>query len=542
MELLRTQLRKAQEYWGNLWVDESPLNRVSISHLYIRVGFIIGIYLILDRLLMRATHLGFESFKAPFIYGEFLKTSFQSWRLIPLLVTAILVVIFRHKLLDSWSKLAYGSSLRWLVVVATAILAWEYATYDFNLYFNQAHFLDRSLLLLFIPLIWWRPVFALPFLTVVLPMIWQFTFLIGFSWTASYLLLRISILFVACFMLYLVNKRFPILDFILILGSLYAAHYWLPGWGKLSGVWIRYDQLPLILPAAFSNGWLSQFDSETIWSIVQAFSPFNGVMKVFVMFVEFGAFVFFFHRKLPFIMLFGWISMHIGILFFTGISLWMWVAVDATLLWLFLRKDGFAQLPLYSIHPILISFVLIIGGRFWCKPVEISWYDLPFSYSYQVEGLTEEGENIALPLTFFAPYDYQFTLSGLAYLADNPMLYVLDVQDDADFAKELLFLRSKDDFLSLESVKGGTGLDEDFAQHFDAFVKTFVQNWNERQDKTIGYSILPAPELTLNYPRFRTDQLPLRIQEITIFQVTSFFGGDQYEEVRRIPIRSIKIN
>lgn len=491
---------------------------------------------------MRATHLDFESFKAPFIYGEFLKTSFQSWRLIPLLVTAILVVIFRHKLLDSWSKLAYGSSLRLLVVVATAILAWEYATYDFNLYFNQSHFLDRSLLLLFIPLIWWRPVFVLPFLTVVIPMIWQFTFLIGFSWTASYLLLRISILFVACFMLYLVNKRFPILDFILILGSLYAAHYWLPGWGKLSGVWISYDQLPLILPAAFSNGWLSQFDSDTIWSIVQAFSPFNGVMKVFVMFVEFGAFLFFFHRKLPFIMLFGWISMHIGILFFTGISLWIWVAVDATLLWLFLRKDGFAQLPLYSIHPILISFALIVGGRFWCKPVEISWYDLPFSYSYQVEGLTEEGENIDLPLTFFAPYDYQFTLSGLAYLADNPMLYVLDVQDDADFAKELLFLRSKDDFLSLESAKGGTGLDEDFAQHFDAFVKTFVQNWNERQDKTIGYSLLPAPELTLNYPRFRTDQLPLRIQEITIFQVTAFFGGDQYEEVRRIPIRSIKIN
>lgn len=234
--------------------------------------------------------------------------------------------------------------------------------------------------------------------------------------------------------------------------------------------------------------------------------------------------------------------MHIGILFFTGISLWMWIAVDATLLWLFLRKDGFAKLPLFSFHPILISLLLIVGGRFWCKPVEISWYDLPFSYSYQVEALTDDDETIDLPLTFFAPYDYQFTLSGLAYLADNPMLYVIDVKDDAEFAKELLFLQSKDDFLSLESAKGETGLDEDFAAHFDSFVQTFVRNWNERQDKKIGYSILPAPELTLNYPRFRPDQLPLRIKEITIFQSTAFFGADQYEEVRRIPIRTIKIN
>jgi len=541
MELLRTQLRKAQEYWGDLWVDESSLHKAGIAHLYIRVGFIIGIYFVIDRLLMRATHLSFESFKAPFIYGEFLKTGFQTWRLVPLLVTAILVVIFRHKLLDSWSKLAYGSSLRLLVVVATAILAWEYATYDFNLYFNQSHLLDRSLLLLFIPLIWWRPVFVLPFLTLVLPIIWQFTFLLGYSWAAPYLLLRVLVLFVACFILYLINKRYPIFDFILILGSLYATHYWVPGWGKMSWEWIRFDQLPLILPSAYTNGWLSQLEPDQILSVLQSFLPFNVLMKLFVLFVEVGAFLFFFHRRLPVIMLAGWIAMHMGILLLTGISLWMWVVLDACLLFLFLRKDGFGQLALFSFHPTLISFLLIIGGGYWCKPVELAWYDLPFAYSYQIEAQTEDGKTIDLPTTFFSPYDYQFTMTGLGYLADHPMLYV-GVKEDADFAKELLSLRSKDDFLSVEAAKGGTGIDEDFANYFDAFVQTFVHNWNERQNKITNFGLIPAPELILNYPRFRPDQLPLRIQEITIFQVTAFFGRDQYEEVRRIPIRSIKID
>ena len=183
MERVRVTVNKAQQLWGNWWGDENRLPAEGPLQQYIRVGSLIGIYIVLDRLLMRASQLSFDQYEAPFIYGEFVTQLFGSWYGIALVLALSLFLVFWRRLLDQWEQINFGTSLRWLMVAAAGALAWSYSTYDFNLFFNQAHLLDRSLLLLFVILTYWRPIFVLPFLTLLLPMVWQFTLMIGFSWT-----------------------------------------------------------------------------------------------------------------------------------------------------------------------------------------------------------------------------------------------------------------------------------------------------------------------------------------------------------------------
>ncbi|MBX2876153.1 MAG: hypothetical protein KTR30_28795 [Saprospiraceae bacterium] len=542
MELLRTNWLKARQLWGNWWGDDSRLPANDPLQQYIRVAGLIGIYIVLDRLLMRATHLSFDRYEAPFIYGEFIKQLFRSWYGLALVGAVSFSLVFWGRLLVKWQQLDFGTSLRWLILAATGALAWSYSTYDFNLFFNQAHLLDRSLLLLFLILVFWRPIFVFPFLTLLLPVVWQFTLMIGFSWTMTYLLLRTLVLFVAGFALYLVNKRFPVQEFILVLGCLYASHYWQPGWGKLSWEWIRSNEIFLILPASYSNNWLAHLSAEQMLSFMRFFVPLNGLMKLFVMFVEFGAFLFFLHRKLPLIFLAGWVAMHLGILAFTGIDLWMWIIVDTTLLILLLKKNGLGQFLRLSPAQIVLSMLLVIAGRFWCKPVEISWYDMPFSYAYEAQAVTVDGEEVDLPLSFFAPYDYQFTMTGLSYLAPQPVLFISDVKGEAALAKELLAIRSKEEFLDMEAKHGLGGQDEEVTADFDAIVKRFLQNWNKRLDKETLFSKISAPNIVMHYPKKLPTVGAKALKEVRFYQVTALFYKESYEEIRRIPIRTVRVD
>ncbi|MEZ5039497.1 MAG: hypothetical protein R2828_06385 [Saprospiraceae bacterium] len=537
MDLLNSSQQKIQDLWRQLWGNELHFPNNGALLLYIRVGIIIGIYFVVDRLLMHLSNLPLGCYEEPFIFWGMLRGAFGTWFVFPTVFLLVLAIVFHRQLSDQWMNIEGGRWLRLLITLAAGILAWSFATYDFNLYFNQGHYVDRILLLAFVLLIYWRPAFVLPFLLLLLPVIWQFTALIGYSWAAPFLLLRILVLFVTCFFLYVPIKRFPLNDFVFIVGILFAAHYWLSGWGKFNLDWIRYDQLFLVLPSAYANGWLSFLDAETIVSIVHFFSPFNGLMKAMVLGLEVGSVFFFFHRSLPRIFLGGWALFHIGILFFSGISFWMWTLMDLCLLWLFFRKDAFSQLPIFTKAHAFLAACLIFGGSYWCKPVQLSWYDLPFSYSYHIKALTITDEVIDLPLSFFAPYEYQFIMRGLAYLTSHPMLYVQE--DDPTSPRRLMAIQSKEEFFELEKSEGWNSYEAEWAADFDLFIKRFLSNWNDRQNKRTYLSYLRAPGLLWNYPLRLPAGGPVPLKQITIFQITSLFSQGEYAEIRNIPIRTV---
>lgn len=531
------------QYWLGQWSDQNTGRGQSFRSLLIRIGSMLLLYVVLDRILMRITHLPLQSYYENFIYFAFLKHVFTNWYLVFLIATAIFLIFFRKDLFISWTDLPKGKSLRILIVAAAGILTWSYATSNYNLYFDRAFYPDRLLLFIFLLLIYWRPVFVLPFLTVLLPIAWQVTVLPYVSLTAPSLLFRIIILFSCFLLIYPLTKKFLISDFVFLTGCLVAAHYWSSGLGKFNWNWIRYDQISFMLPDRYPKGWLVFLEPDTIASITQTLSWFNLPMKIFTLIVEFGAFLFFLHRRSAQFFLGGFVIFHLGVFFVSGFFFWMWMLIEVVLLWLFFKKGGFSTLPIFSKKHLIISIFLIVGGTIWVNPPTLAWFDIPVSYTYRFEAETADGKTYRLPGNFFAPYDYQFSLNIFMYLNPKPMVpYTFGTRSSAKIALKVMELESEEEVFAFEESDGKIYFDAKTKEAFEAFIRQYIQNWNKRFSNETWLSYIQAPRLLQTYPTSIDAAKRQPIKRVVIVHVTSFYREGRYSEIRQLPIDEILID
>jgi hypothetical protein len=542
MKSFLQKLQAAGLYWMSLWATPEREEAPHFQRFFLRLGILLIGYVFLDRILTGAATLPAESYQEPIIYLAFLKHIFSS-QYLPLFLPVIFFLFYFYRRLGSpWAIFPLFKSLRLLIVLVSGTLAWFFSTYDYNLFLNQGHYFDRLLLLLFIPLIYWRPVFVLPFLTLLLPVIGQFDGLAGFSWAAYYLPIRILILFSTFFLLHILTRKFPAADFVFLTGCLIAAHYWVSGLGKLNWEWVQNDRIYFLLPATYANGWLAFLTPDAISSITQTLSSFNLPLKALTLVVEFGAVLFFLHRRVTRFFLGAWVVFHTGVFFVSGICFWMWGVLDIVLLILFLRKGAFSTLPVYSAPHFVASLILIAGGAFWCRPARLVWHDVPLSYTYRFEGHTESGRMYQLPPAFFAPYDYQFTLSRFSYLAPQPILPITwGATADAGIAHFLTEATSPEQVPAFEKTHGVIHYDEALKGSFDTFLKQYLQHWNNRLSKHTLLSYIKAPRLLWTFPEKFTADPPEPIRRVVVTQVTTFYHDNHYAEIRKIPVHQILI-
>jgi len=530
-----------QQHWFTIWQLDDTHPGYRGWYFFLRALTILFTYLVLDRMLMAMTNLPMERYWEPVIFIAFLKYFFSSKFVILSLPFLLLLIILRKSMTQSWAAINNGKVVRLIVMLVAGMLAWVYATLDFNFYFNQAYIADRLLLLALLPLIFWRPVFVLSFLFVLLSFIGQSEVLVGFSWAAPFLPIRILVLFSAFYLLFLWTNKFLIKDFVMFTCSLVAAHYWSSGWGKLNWEWIANDRIFLLLPATYANGWLSFFDPETIGSITQTLLHLNGPMKIVVLLLEVGGCLFFLHRHASRFFLTGWLMMHLGIFLVSGICFWMWGTLVAGLLLVFFKNNGLAELPVFTKKHLLVSFLLIISGGYWCRPVKLAWYDVPVSYTYRMEATMDNGQRKQLPPGFFGAFDYQFTLSGFSYLSKEATLPVVWGASGVETAKVLDRVNSASEVFVVEKSNGRAGFNESQAIAFDHFMKTYIGNWNKRPSAKTAFSYFKPPLLLWTFPKAPSfDEFPA-IQKIRVIQVTSFYHEGKYEEIRALPVREISI-
>ncbi|HFA47623.1 MAG TPA: hypothetical protein ENJ95_01240, partial [Bacteroidetes bacterium] len=178
-----------QQQWFKFWAigDGHPEHRW--WHFIFRIIAALSVYMFLDYALRAVTNLPMESYFEPIIFIAFLKYFFTS-KYVLFLLPLFFVVILHHNrfcafaltspqpqkgrtspqctkpkmvqyifskknIACKWEVFNHGKSVRFLVVLATVILAWVFSTYDFNLYFNQGHYIDRLLLLGLVLLVYW---------------------------------------------------------------------------------------------------------------------------------------------------------------------------------------------------------------------------------------------------------------------------------------------------------------------------------------------------------------------------------------------------
>jgi hypothetical protein len=517
-----------------------------LLQLGVRTGALLALLVVLELWLVHLTRLPEASYGRPVLVVELAR------RLLSLRPGAVLTLVviglgtgaaFRARSLGPrWSDFEQAHRLRGLIVLVAAVLAWVYATYPYNFYFDQAYDFDRLFLLAMVPLVFWRPVVLFPFLLVLFPTLWQFSHPIGgFSPAAPMLLLRVLLLFAAYWLVRVVTGRAHAADFLFLLCCLIAAHYWVSGFGKLQLGWLTRDRIGWLLPATYANGWLGFLEPEAISALTRTLLALNWPMKVGTLLIECGALIALWRRGGLRTLLVAWIGLHAGIFLLTGILFWMWMLLDAAVLVLFFGRRA-PELPIFTRPHFVLSLLLIGGGALWFRPQKLAWLDSRVSYAYRVEGVGESGRSYALSPRFFSPYDYQLTLGNFGYLTPAPHLAITwGATYQPELVAALEHATSAERVLALEARMGRDVFHVERSAIFDHFVQRFVGGWNQRGHGGRWWTPLQAPPLLWTFTRGPSPTAADPIARVVVHQVTTLFDDRRYLEIRERTVRVITL-
>jgi hypothetical protein len=215
--------------------------------------------------------------------------------------------------------------------------------------------------------------------------------------------------------------------------------------------------------------------------------------------------------------------------------------LNAAVLILFFGR-GSPALAMFSRTHLLLSVALIGGGVLWCRPLPLVWLDAPMTYTYRMEAIGASGRSYVLPPQFFAPYDYQFTLSGFRYLVPAERLPITwGAIHDVRLLERLEQAGAREETSAIEKDFGYDAFDPARAAVFDEFVRHFAETWSRRSSESRWWEALAPPRLLWTFPRGQWPSPGDPIATVNVHEVTSFFDGQRYVEVRKILVRQVQV-
>jgi hypothetical protein len=502
---------------------------------------LVAIFALIEPAFMATCRLPAASYFEPVIAFSLPRALAIRWPL--LLALAALLCWRRREVWRGWGELEQGQALRLLVGGLTLVFAWTFATNDVNLYFDRTHAVDRLLLVVLAALVCWRPLFLLGFLPLLAAVVWQFEVpLGGFSWTDKSAPVRVLLLFLVWFLWLAATGGRRTQAFVFTMGCLVAGHYFVPALEKLRLGWLAHGQLHHLTLAAWENGWLVGLDAAGITSLAKLLSRGEPLSMAFTIAVEAGALFFFWRRSAALALLAGWILLHTGIFFTSGIFFWKWMLRDAGLFAFFLALRRAPATQVFGPGPLLLSFVLVAGASTWCTPVRLGWFDTRIAYTYRYTAFTASGGAYRIAPSFFAPYDLLISQNRFGYLVERPSLVgTFGMTLDGDIAAALIPVRALPEVETLETRMGRALFDAKRAEHFDDFMRRFLSAANRRGAHSAWYTVLRPPLHIWTAPREPAYALQEPIVRLGVDRVTTLWDGERFTELRVERVREVAI-
>ncbi|MGQ0603045.1 MAG: hypothetical protein ACT4QE_15280 [Anaerolineales bacterium] len=526
-------------YTGQRWLTPA---RPTLE-LVARVSGVLVLYLVLHSWLRQSAHLAATDYEQPLITLGLVRNVIHYP--VALVIVAGVIAVRYRVLAQSWTQLEYGRPLRWVVGLMTGIVTWVFAAYDYNYYFDQAHTIDRLLLVALALAVLWRPIFVLPFLWLLFAIAWQFDYPLQWqlSWTEVDLPLRQLELIGAALVMYLLTLQWRANEIGLLSLSLLAASYWSSGVGKLQLNWLAHPYIHYLLPAGYAHGWLSFLDGETVGMITRPFANFMVPLMLFTLMVELGSLLSLWRHWVTLAWLTGAVMLHTGILLMSGIAFWKWMLLEAALIMAWLMVGKARTAALYTRSHFVLSLILIAGGPLWFKPVSLAWYDTPITYTYRLDGIGASGERYVLPSRMFSLYADMLTFGNFGYLDPQPRIdnLVWGVTMNPATASALVRVETLEELAAAEARYGQMEYDADRARLMDDFLRRFIDHLNHTSGKPTVWPSIQAPGhlWTMARPPVYTGQEPVR--EIQIVRVTWRYAADHSRPIREVVVRKIMI-
>ena len=493
-------------------------------------------YFVIRVILFKYTFLSKEAYFEPSLCLEFLKhTAKRPFLWLPLLVV---VGVFFRTLTSKWSEIENGKKVRMVIGFLAILLTWRHAFYRFNFFLDQSHFPDRLALVALAGLTLWRPVFVAPLVTVTLIIIGQFELIGGYSLADSLMAIQILIMFLACFLFWMVSRQFSSLNFLFLAGCIIASNYFFSGIGKLSYEWVFVDRISNMLANSHTQGWNQYLDSNTLLRLVGVFQWTNPILKVLTLTVELGILFFFFRVGWTRAVLIAAIFLHIGIFFTSGICFWFWCSIHVFFLlyvWRSLKPEQ--QETLFNFKRGLCAILIIASANIWSTPVKLIWLSKPFGYVSSVAVTCDDGKTIRLSPDFFSSYDYNFTFGSFHCFHPAPGVNRIGFGTNKEVFRFFTVERSDQEILQFESEFGSSRLNPARKEWLEKFLGTWMNNYNQSASNASWLSLLEPPDLL--WQGTGQSRLPegAKIEMLTLHCTTHYFS---YKDGPRI-VREEKI-
>jgi len=443
-----------------------------------------------------------------------------------LLVAGIIGALFFFKRLwVSWQQFENGTLLRNLIVFLGFLLAWRNAFYPYNYFLDQAHIVDRAVLLLMAVLMFWRPIFVLPFLAILLVIIGQFKLLTGYSLADSLMVIQILVMFIAFQLYWLISKQFSYVNFLFMTGCIIASNYFFSGVNKVNYEWIFVDRVGNLLVQSYAIGWNRFLGPEGIRQLIGLMLIANPVAKVLTLTVELGILFFFSRVQWIRILLITAIVFHVGIFFSSGICFWLWSAMHLFFLVFVWREgQGYALDRLFNRRRAVVAAAIIATASLWSNPVVLYWLDIPIQSVSRLHATCKSGETYELSPDFFGENDFNFTFQDFQFLRAAPDVRRFANSDSSEIFYFFNQERTDDEILQFESQSGTTNVSAAAKQKFENYVRLYINSYNNRSQSDAWLRFLRPPDILWQATGVRDLPAGETIEKVSLRSTTHYFS------------------
>ena len=498
----------------------------------LRVLLILIIFVALRRFVEGTSNLPHSSYYAESLFLEFLKNV----GIVKSACAAILVIVFARtgRLHVSWDYLQHGIQIRLFVMILAASITWPLVTAGFNYYFDHGFAVEKIILLLLLPFIWWRPGFVYLFIAFAYLLLWQLgePSLGGSIYPHKLQLLRGLVVYAAAFTAFIITGDRRARGFLIVICSFVAAAYWIPAVAKMGINWLSVNKLWYMPVSAYSHGWLASLTPAEIVTYAGTIAPLNFVAKLFVLGIEALCLIFLLRRRLSISLLVLLIVFHLAVFALYGFFFWTWILVDLALIILLRSLDRDTLDGLFNARSLGVSVLIIAAASWWASPPILGWYDTPLSYSYRVTTTDQDGRSLQIHPKYFAPYDDVFTMSSFSYLDDTHRILTgsYGTTHDDEIIGALTNAKTPEDVLRIEERLGRDQFDLKKHERLETFLTQFIANKRVHNPSTSWLDRLRAPQQFWSSRGVVPASDDMR--DITITETTIFFDGKKLHELR----------
>ena len=440
---------------------------------------------------------------------------------------------------NGWERTRMSWCIRVLIVGIAATLGWKYSCYEYNYFFDQAHVLDRLLLLALAVLVWFHPAFTLLFFVELLFIIEQFNHpLKGYSWTDKRPLMDILILFIAFQCIWRVQERRWKSVLVAVL-CLFGSFYWFPAFGKLRLNWVSENDISQLFISAWVNGWLGDWPQERIFSLAGWLSRGQLPAEAATLLIEGAGLILLWKRKATLWLFPFFLILHLIIFLSSGILFWEWMALDLILMVVVWRSDE----TVFNRKALGLGILAALLSPIWLRPADLAWYDTPFNQFLEYEAVGASGATYAFEKEGFAPYDIPFHQGRFGFVSRRKTLVgTFGSTSRLEISKAVS--ATEGDKVRLDRLVEGLGaerFDEKRAEIFFRFLRVWFNGLNRREERGAFLERFAAPR-HIHSAEFRPYRFGEPLKSLRVYWVEVYADLNQRKVLRRELVRDIQLD